>query len=181
MASRPITSWEIYAETMETVRDFYFLWLQNHNHCRCSHEIKRHLLLGRKAMTNLGSILKRRHYFADIGPSSQSYAFSSSHVWMWVVDYKESWAPKNWCFELWCWSRLLRVPWTAKRSNQSILKRSVLIVHWKDWCWSWNSNMLATWCEEMTHLKRPWCWKRLKVGGKGDDRGWDAWMASLAR
>ena len=82
MASRPITSWEVYGETMETVRDFYFGGLQNHNHCRCSHEIKRHLLLGRKAMTNLGSILKSRHYFADIGPSSQSYAFFNSHVWL---------------------------------------------------------------------------------------------------
>ena len=51
-------------------------------------------------------------------------------------------------------------------------------VHWKDWCWSWNSNTLATWCEELTHLKRPWCWERLKAGGEGDDRGWDAWMAS---
>ena len=56
--------------------------------------------------------------------------------------------------------------------------RSVLGVHWKDWCWSWNSNILATWCEELTHLKRPWCWERLRVGGEGDDRGWDGWMAS---
>ena len=75
----------------------------------------------------------------------------------------------------------LRVPWTARRSNQSILKRSVLGVPWKDWCWCWNSNTLATWCEELTHLKRPWCWERLKAGGKGDDRGWDDWMASPAR
>ena len=57
--------------------------------------------------------------------------------------------------------------------------RSVLNVHWKDWCWNWNSNTLATWCEELTHLKRPWCWKRLKAGGEGDNRGWDCWMASL--
>ena len=56
-------------------------------------------------------------------------------------------------------------------------RRSVLGVHWKDWCWSWNSNTLVTWCEELTHLKRPWCWERLKVG-EGDDRGWDDWMAS---
>ena len=64
-----------------------------------SHEIKRHLLLGRKAMTNLDSILTRqRHYFTNKGPSSQSYGFSSSHVWMWELDYRESWAPKNWCF-----------------------------------------------------------------------------------
>ena len=64
----------------------------------CSHEIKRHLLLGRKAMTQLDSILKSRHYFANKGPSSQSFGFSSSHVCMWELDYKESWAPKNWCF-----------------------------------------------------------------------------------
>ena len=57
-------------------------------------------------------------------------------------------------------------------------RKSVLGVHWKDWCWSWNSNTLATWCEELTHLKRPWCWERLRAGGKGDDRGWDGCMAS---
>ena len=81
-------------------------------------------------------------------------------------------------FELWCWRRLLRVPWTARRSNQSILRISVLSVHWKDWCWSWNSNTLATWCKELTHLKRPWCWERLRAGGEGDDRRWDGCMAS---
>ena len=57
-------------------------------------------------------------------------------------------------------------------------RKSVLNIHWKDWCWSWNSNTLATWCEELTHLKRPWCWERLKAGGEGGDRGWDGWMAS---
>ena len=81
-------------------------------------------------------------------------------------------------FELWCWRTLLRVPWTARRSNQSILKEISLNIHWKDWCWSWNSNTLATWCEEPTHWKRPWCWERLKAGGEGDDTGWDGWMAS---
>ena len=83
------------------------------------------LLLGRKDMTNLDSILKKqRHYFASKGPSSQIYGFSSGHVWMWELDYKESWELKNYAFELWCWRRLLRVPWTARRSNQSILKIS---------------------------------------------------------
>ena len=57
-------------------------------------------------------------------------------------------------------------------------RRSVLNTHWKDWCWSWNSNTLATYCEELTHLKRPWCWERLRAGRKGDNRGWDGWMAS---
>ena len=60
-------------------------------------------------------------------------------------------------------------------------RRSVLGVHWKDWCWSWNSNTLATSCEELTDWKRPWCWEGLRAGGEGDDRGWDGWMASPAR
>ena len=67
-------------------------------------------------------IKKERHYLTNKGLSSEGYGFSSSHVWMWELDYKESWAPKNDAFELWCWRRLLRVPWTARRSNQSILK-----------------------------------------------------------
>ena len=77
--------------------DFIFLGSKITVDVHCSHEIKRHLPLGRKAMTNLDSIL-RRHYFANKGSSSQSYGFSSSHVWMWELDHKESWAPKNWCF-----------------------------------------------------------------------------------
>ena len=60
-------------------------------------------------------------------------------------------------------------------------RRSVLGVQWKDWCWSWDSNISATWCKELTHLKRPWCWEILRAGGEGDDRGWDGWMASLTR
>ena len=99
MASSPITSWQIDGETMETVTDFILLGSKITADSDCSHEIKRCLLLGRKAMTNLDSILKKqRHYFVDKGPSSLNYGFSSSHVWMWELDYKESWAPKNWCF-----------------------------------------------------------------------------------
>ena len=85
----------------------------------CSHEIKRHLLFGRKVMTNLDSILKSKTLLCQQSPASQGYGFSSGHVWMSELDYKESWAPKNWCF----WTVVLeRVPWTARRSNQSILK-----------------------------------------------------------
>ena len=84
----------------------------------------------------------------------------------WTVKKAEHWRID--AFELWCWRRLLRVPWTARRSNQSILRRPVLGVHWKDWCWSWNSNTLATWCEEPTHWKRLWCWERLRAGGEGE-------------
>ena len=95
----------------------------------------------------------------------------------WTIKKAEHWRTDT--FELWCWRRL-RVPWTARRSNQSNLKEISPDIHWKDWCWSWNSNTLATWWEELTHLKRPWCWERLKAG-EGDDRGWDGWMASLTR
>ena len=83
---------------METVTQFIFLGSKITADGDCSHEIKRHLFLGRKAMANLDSVLKQRHYFANKGPPSQSYGFSSSHVWIWELDYKESWAPKNWCF-----------------------------------------------------------------------------------
>ena len=119
------------------------------------------------------------YYFVNKGLSGQGCGFSSGHVWMWELDYEEGWAPKNWCFWTVVLEKTFESPWTAKRSNQSILKE--ISVHWKDWCWSWNSNTWATWCEELTHLKRPWCWERLRAGGEGDNRGWDGWMASPTR
>ena len=79
------------------------------------------------------------------------------------------------------WRRLLRVPWTARRFNQSILKVTSPGCSLKNWCWSWNSDTLATWCEELSQFKRPWCWERLRAGGEGDDRGWDGWLASLTQ
>ena len=88
MASGPITSWEIDGEAVETVRDFILGASKITADGDCSHEIKRHLLLRRKAMTNLQCIKKQRYHFADKGPYSQSYSFSSSHVWMWEVDHK---------------------------------------------------------------------------------------------
>ena len=99
MASGPITSWQIDGETVETVTDFIFLGSKITAAGDWSHEIKRLLLLGRKAMTKLDSILKKqRHYSANTGPSGQSCGFSSSHVWLWELDYKESWALKSRCF-----------------------------------------------------------------------------------
>ena len=95
----------------------------------------------------------------------------------------ESWSKKKAehqridAFELWCWRNLWRVPWTARRSNQSILKEISPEYSWEG-CWSWNSNTLATWCEKLTHWKRRLCWERLKAGREGEDRGWDGWMAS---
>ena len=123
-------------------------------------------------------IKKQRHYFADKGPSSQSYCFSSSHVWMWELDYKESWTLKNWCF----WASVLEQtpesPLDCRESSQSILKEISPEYSLEGLIWSWSSNTLATLCEEPTHWKRPWWWERLKAG-EGDDRGWDGWMASL--
>ena len=114
MASGPITSWQIDGETMETVTKFIFLGSKITADGDCSHEIKRHLLLGRKAMTNLGHMIKSRHYFADKGPSSQSYGFSSSHVWMWELNHKESWALKKRCFWTMVLEKILESPLDCK-------------------------------------------------------------------
>ena len=123
MASGPITSWEIDGETVETVADFLFLGSKITADGDCSHEIKRHLLLGRKVMTNLDSILKSR----DVTLSTKMHLVKAM-VFPMVMYGCESWTIKKTecrridAFELWCWRRLLRVPWTARRSNQSILK-----------------------------------------------------------
>ena len=172
MASGPITSWQI---DRETVSDFIFLGSKITADGDCSHEIKRCLLRGRNIMTNLDSILKTR----DISLPKKVHLVKAM-VFPVVMYGCESWTIKKAehqridTFELWCWTRLLRIPWTARRSNQSILRRSVLGVHWKDWCWSSrNSNVFATWYKELTHLKGHWCRERLKARGEGDDRGWD--------
>ena len=145
----------------------------------CSHEIKRRLLLGRKVMTNLDSILKSR----DITLSSKVHLVKAM-VFPVVMYGCESWTIKKAerrridAFELWCWRRLLRVPWTARRSNQSILKENSpeyslegLMLKLKLWYFG---HLIR----ELTHWKRPWCWERLKAEGEGDNRGWDGWMAS---
>ena len=152
----------------------------------CSHEIKRCLVLGRKAMTNLDSIIKSRDITLPNNVrlvKAMVFPVVMSGCESWTIKKAEHWRIDG--FELWCWRRPLRVPWTPRRSNQSILKEissvqfscsvvsnslwphdrqhtrpprpSVLNIHWKVWCWSWNSNTLATWCKELTHLKRPWC------------------------
>ena len=104
---------------METVTDFIFLGSKITADGDCSHEIKRHSL-EKSYDKHRQHIKKQRHYFVDRSPSSQSYGFSSSHVWMWELDHTEGWMLKNWCFCIVVWRRLLRVPWTARRSNQSI-------------------------------------------------------------
>ena len=125
-ASGPIISWQIDGETMDTVTECVFLGSKTTADGDCSHEIKRCLLLGRKAMTNLDSVLKSRHHFADEGPYSQGYGFPCNRVMDVRVEPHKSIKNANSqrinTFELWCWKRLLSVPWTARRSNQSILK-----------------------------------------------------------
>ena len=146
----------------------------------CSHEIKRCLLLERKVMTNLDSTLKSRNITLPT-----KVRLVKAMVFPVVMYGCESWTvkkPKHRridAFELWCWRRLLRVPWTERRSNQSILKEISP-------GYSLEGLMLklklhATSCEELTHWKRPWCWEGLGAGGEGDDRGWDGCMASLTR
>ena len=167
MASYPITSRQM---DVETVADFIFGGSKITADGKCSHEIKRHLLFGRKAMINLDSILKIRdnslstkvHQVKAMVFPVVMYGCAS-----WTVKKAEHW----WidAFELWCWRRLLRVPWTARRSNQSILKEI------SPECWLegliLKLKLLAIWWEELTHLKRPLCWERLKAGEEGDDRG----------
>ena len=129
----------------------YFGGLQNH----CSGDQPRQ------------HIKKQRRYLANKGPSSQSYGFSSSRVWMWELDCKEGWVLKNW----WFWAVLL------EKTLESLLDCKEIqpvhpkgnniqrVIHWKDWCWSWNSNTLATWCKELTHYE-----KTLMLGGIGGRR-----------
>ena len=136
----------------------------------CSHAIKRCLLLGRKVMTNLESILKKRHYFTNKGPSSQSFGFPSNYVWMWVLDYKKSWAPKNWCFWTVVFKKILESS-LDYMEFQSILEEISPECTLEGLMLKLKLQYLATRCEELTHLKRSWCWERLKAGGKGDDGG----------
>ena len=134
LASGPNTSWQIDGETMETVKDFIFLGSKITADGDCSHEIKSHLLLRRKAMTNLDSILKSR----DITLPTKVCLVKAKALPVVIYGCKSWTIKKAECrridaFELWCWRRLLRVPWTARRSNQSILKKiSILTIHWKD-------------------------------------------------
>ena len=172
MVSGPITPWQIDGETMQTVTDFIFLGSKITADGDCGHEIKRHLLLGRKAMTNLNSrditLPTKAHLVKVMVFPIVMYGYES-----WTIKKAEHWSID--AFELFFWKRLLRVPWTARRSNQSILKGI-------------NSDCslegLLLKLQYFGHLMRraewPWCWEKLKAG-EGDNRGWDGWMASLTQ
>ena len=165
---------------MKTVTDFIFLGSKIMWDSNCSQEIKRRFLLGRKAMTNLYSILKSR----DIILLTKVHIVKAM-IFPVVMYECESWTIKKaehqsiGTFELWCWRRLLRVSWTEKRSNQSILKEISPE-------YSLEGPMLRVqyfghlmW--EPTHWKRPQCWERLRAGGEGDYQGWDGGMALLTQ
>ena len=181
MATGPITSWQTDEAAVETVR-IYFpgfqdccrWWLQPWN--------EKMLAPWKKSYDEPRKrIKKQRHYFANKSLYSQSCGFSVVIYGYenWTIKKAECWRID--AFELWHWRRLLRVSWTARRLIQSILKEIILNIHWKDWCWSWSSNTLATCFKELAHWKTLWWWKRLKARGEGDDRRWDGWMASPAR
>ena len=182
MASGPITSWQIDGETVETVADFIFLGSKITADGYCSHESKRRLLLGRKVMTNLDSILKSR----DITLSTK-LCLVKAMVFPAVMYACESWTIKKAehrrtdAFELWCWRKLLTVPWTAKRLTRSILMEISLE-------YSLEGPMLKLKLQYFGHLmwRADWFEKtlmlaKMKERGEGDDREWDGWIASLTR
>ena len=181
MASGPITSWQTDGEKVETMTDFIFSGSKISADSDDSHEIQRRLLLGRKNMTKLDSIFKssditlptRVHIVKVTVFPSVMYGFES-----WTI--LEGWVLENWCFWIVVLEKILERRQTARRSNQSILKEFNPEFNPEDCCWSWSSNILATWCEELTHWKRPWYWEWLKVGREGvtDDEmfGWPHWL-----
>ena len=150
---------------------FYFLGLQNH----CEQLLQpwnwKTLAPWKKNSEKSRQCIKEQiHHFADQVLYIQNYVFP-------VVMYGcESWTIKKTeslkidAFKMWCWTRLFRVPWTTGRSSKSILKKSILNIHWEDWCWNWSSNALATSCEEPIHWKRPWCGERLKAEREGNEK-----------
>ena len=182
MASGPITSWQIDGERVDTVTDFILLGSKITADGDCSYEIKRHLLLGRKAMTSLDSMLKSR----DVTLPTKVHVVKAT-IFPVVMYGCKSWTTKKAehqridVFELQYWRRFLRVPWTARISNQWILKEISPEYSLEGLMLKLKRQYLATWCKDLTHWKRPWCWERLKARGEGEDRGWDGWMASPTR
>ena len=144
----PITSWQIDGETKETVAEFILGGSKITADGDWSHEIKRQILFGKNTITNIDSVLKSRDITNKVR-IVKGIIFSSSHVGMWELAHTEG--QRTDAFELWCWRRLLRVPWTARRSNQSILKEINPEYLLEGLMLKLSSNTLATWCEEQTH------------------------------
>ena len=170
-----MTSWQIEVDKVEALTDFLLmsLWMVTEAMNITSRQ--------EKATANLDRTLKSR----DITLRTKVHIVKA--IVFPVVTYRcETWTIKTEhqridSFELWCWRRLLRVRWTTRRSNQSILKEINPEYSLKGLMWSWSSNTLATWCEWLTHWKTPWCWERLKAEGEEGNRRWDGWMASTVQ
>ena len=146
----------------------------------CTHEIKMNLVHGRKVMAKLGSIFKnQRHHFANKSPYNQSHGFSSSQVWIRELDHKEDKVPKNCPFKLWCWQRLECSLGSKTKTVHPKGNQPCVFIGRTDA--ETEAPVLATWDEELTHWKRPWCWESLKASGEEGSRGWDGWMASLTQ
>ena len=148
----------------------------------CSHKIKRHLLLGRKAMTNLDNLLKSRDITLPTNVRLVKTMVSPVVTYgceSWTIKKAESWRID--VFELWCWRRLLRVPWTTRRSKQSILKKISPGCSLEGLMLKLKFQYFGHLMQRVDSLERLWCWEGLGAGGEGDDRGWDGWMASLTR
>ena len=181
MATSPIISWQIDGETMETVTDFFFLGLQNH--CRWWVQPGNLKILApwKKSYDQPRQhIKKQRHYFANKGPFGRSYGYPSSHVWMWELDYKESWVPKNWYFWTVVLEKALKSPLDWKeikpvypKGNQSwiFIRRTdtevEALILWSPDAKSWLIS------------KKPWWWERLKAGGEGDGQQRTRWLDAI--
>ena len=182
MASDHIASWQIDGGKKWKQWQTLFSWAPKSLRTVTAARKLRHPLLGRKAMTNLNSILQSREitlltklYIVKVMVSLVVMCRCES----WTIKKAECW--KNDAYKLWCWRRLLRVPWIARRSNQSILREFNPEYSLEGLMLKWSSNTLGTWCKELIHWKRPWCWERLRARGEGGERGWDGWMASLTQ
>ena len=171
MASNPITASQIDGEKLETVTDFIILSFKITAEVTAATKLTDSCSLKWKLWQPLQCIKKQRHHFANKGPYSQRYIFYISHVWMWELDHKHGWVPKNWCFQIVVLEKPLESPWTARRSNQSILKESNpeyslegLMLNLKRQSFShlmWRANS----------LEKILIWERLKATGEGDVRG----------
>ena len=183
IASGPITSCQIDGETMETVTDF----IKSLQMITEAMKLKDACPLEKSYDKLRQHIKKQRHFFADKSLYSQSYGFSSSHFG-WELDHKEVWVPENRCFWTVCWRRLLRVPWTARRSNQSILKEinpeysleglmlKLKLQYFGHMMWN---GLMVSWLIRKDSEKR--AWERLKAGEEGYNREQDGWLASLTQ
>ena len=174
MASGAITSWQIDGETVETVRDFIFLGSKITADIDCDHENKTLAHWKKSYDQPRQHIKKQRHYFANKGLSSQSCGFSSDRVWMWELDYKQSWALKNWCFWTVMLEKTLESPLDCKEIQPFHPKG------YRSWIFIGRTDaeaeapiFWATWCVETTHWKRPRCWESLTAVGEVGNSGWD--------